>query len=301
MNTLKKLLFAAAGTSLFFSNCKQETKVSTPDMVITGSETELPLITSFADEFQKQNKMSISLSGGGSNVGMKDLMDKKIDIANSSRVITDAETTILKGKNVKWAQVIIGSDAIAIVTNKSFQIGNLSLMQLSAIFNGKASNWKDVGGPDRPIHTYGRNSSSGTHDYMKFRLNINNFASQINEYETYAEIIANVKNDTNAIGYVSLSCLEKDVPKKYETIHVVEISMENENAYSPFNEEAINSGEYPLIRPLFQYYDDANANPWIKKFIAFETSEKAEVVLKQNGYFPINVFHKQINSVKSAL
>ncbi len=295
-------LLLVMGNCLLLTNCKEATKeIAKPDIVISGSETEFPLISSFAEEFENANKLSISVSGGGSNTGMRDLMKGEIDIANSSRVISESEMNTLKEKNVKWAQVIVGSDAIAIVTNRAFQIGSLSLSQLSAIFSGKVSNWKDVGGPDRPIHSYGRNFNSGTHDYMKHRLNINNFKSAMNEYETYAEIIANVKKDKGAIGYVSLSCLEKNVPKKYETIHIVNVLLETENDFSPFDEEAINSGEYPLIRPLFQYYDAANTNSWIKKFIEFETSEKATALLKQNGYFPINVFHKQINSVKASL
>jgi len=297
MNTPKLILLLTAGVSLLFACCTTES-TKKPDLVLTGSETELPLVNSFAAEFQAANAASISLSGGGSNTGIRDLMEGKIDIANSSRIVTDYETEVLHSKKVKWVQAIIGSDAIAIITNRTFQIESLSLEQISAIFSGKATNWKEVGGPDRPIHPFGRNSRSGTHDYMKHRLNIDNYKPNMDEFETYAEILSAVENDPNAIAYVSASCLQKNVPVREQAVHVVNVFMDGQDGLSPFNEEAINSGEYVFVRPLFQYYDSANTNPWIKKFIEFEISAKGESMLKQNGYYPINVFHRQINSFK---
>lgn len=297
MNTPRLIFLLMAGAGLLFPGCKTEQNKK-PDLVLTGSETELPLVSSFAAEFQAGNALNISLSGGGSNTGIRDLIEGRIDIANSSRIVTDYETEVLRSKKVKWIQAIIGSDAIAIITNRTFQIESLSLEQISAVFSGKATNWKEVGGPDRPIHPFGRNSRSGTHDYMKHRLNIDNYKPNMSEYETYAEILNAVKNDSNAIAYVSASCLPKNVPVREQPVHVVNVFMDGENGISPFNEEAISSGEYIFVRPLLQYYDSANTNPWIKKFIEFEISPKGESMLKQNGYYPINVFHRQINSFK---
>lgn len=298
---MNKLSFTIlAGIALLFAACEStptEPSLNEADMTIKGSETELPLIGNFVDTFQSKNKLTISLAGGGSNAGLRSLMDQQIDIATSSRVVTEEEKEKLQSEKVKWTQVIIGADAIAIITNKDFQIESLSLQELSAIFSGKVTNWNDVGGPNRPINMYGRNSNSGTHDYMKHRLAVN-YSPKIREYETYAQILDQIKSDPNGIAYVSASCIKNTSPKEAE-VHVVNVQLDNEKDYSPFDEEAINTGEYAFIRPLFQYYNASNKNPWIRKFIGFEMSPSATAMLKKNGYYPINVFHQQINSFNS--
>ncbi|HWY37725.1 MAG TPA: phosphate ABC transporter substrate-binding protein [Bacteroidia bacterium] len=283
---------------VFVTACKMnKQETAQTKIILKGSETELPLITNFGYEYEEKKTATISVSGGGSNAGISELMDGKIDIANSSRIITDEEKNTLAKKNVKWMQAIVSVDAIAIITHPSLHIENISLDQLSAIFSGKITNWIQIGGPYRPINPYGRGPSSGTHDFMKHRLHIDAFRPQMKEFDTYSEILNAVKNDSNAIAYVSSSCITQNVSKASTSVFVMKVFIDNALDYSPFDEEAINTGDYALIRPLFQYYNAANPNPEIKKFIQFEISQRGQGLLKLYGYYRINVFHKQINSL----
>ena len=296
MKILKSALFILTGVIILFSSCKSNKNSTGPKLLIRGSETELPLIENYAYEFKETNAIEISVSGGGSNKGIDDLMAQRIDIANSSRIITEEEKNKLSERKIKWVQAIIGVDAIAIITHPSLHIESISLYQLSVIFNGKVTNWQQIGGPNKPIHLYGRKSSSGTHDFMKHRLNIDEYSSDIKEFDTYADILNSVKNDSNSIAYVSSSCIKQNIAKSAQNVFSMKVFIDNELDLSPFDEEAINSGDYALIRPLFQYYDEANANPEIRKFIRFEISQRGQGLLKLYGYYKINVFHRQINS-----
>ena len=280
--------------SLLYS-CRPNKQNSGSKLIIKGSETELPLVSNYGYEFQELNGIEINVTGGGSNAGLSDLIDQKIDIANSSRIVTNEEKEILLKKNIKWNQAIIGVDAVAIITHRSLHIENISLDQLTAIFNGKITNWEQIGSLNRPIRVYGRKPSSGTHDFMKHRLHIENYSDNIREFDTYADIISAVKNDSNAVAYISSSAIKQNMQKSMQEVSIINVFMDNSLSYSPFDEEAIYSGDYPLIRPLFQYFDATNKNSDIKKFVQFEISERGQGLLKLYGYYKINVFHRQIN------
>jgi phosphate transport system substrate-binding protein len=46
---------------------------------------------------------------------------------------------------------VIGKDVVKVLTNKDVAVKNLSKDQLKSIFTGKIANWKEVGGPDKPV------------------------------------------------------------------------------------------------------------------------------------------------------
>ena len=66
--------------------------IAADSLVIKGSTTVLPITQAALDVYMKENKgVQISLSGGGSGEGIKALIDKIADIANSSREIKKEE------------------------------------------------------------------------------------------------------------------------------------------------------------------------------------------------------------------
>lgn len=182
-----------------------------------------------------------------------------------------------------------------IITHPSLHLNYISLYQLSAIYIGRITNWKQIGGPDKPIHLYGRKPGSGTHDFMKHRLGLDRYAESTREFEVYEDIIHGVRSDPFAIGYISSSCIKQNISKHAQSVFVMNVFIDNSMDYSPFDADAISTGDYPLIRPLFQYYDASSGNTEIARFIQFELSEQGRAVLKRSGCYPINVFHQQIN------
>ena len=283
-------------TLFYFSSCKEKPADVKKEIVITGSESEKSLVQYLANHFVELNKsINIKVSGGGSEDGVLKLKKEECDIANSSRVFDNADYAAFQTGSVK--QAIIAVDAIAIITHPSLGINGLNVQQVSDIYAGRIKNWKEVGGPDLDIMPVGRKEGSGTRQYMQHRLNIEEFTPIQQEFKRYEEIMAQVAKNKNAIGYVSLQYAMDGDGRLEANVSIVPVSIEGAEPQMPYNKEAISYGDYPLIRPLFQYYI-AGKNEYVEKFIQFELSPEGQKLLQKIGFYPINDFHKQINKVK---
>ena len=134
-----------------------------------------------------------------------------------------------------------------------------------------------------PITIYGRQSNSGTHDYVKTILGID-FSPYAMQMNGNAQIIEALKVDDSGIGYVSAGYVLKDNAAGLKTLNIYH---GNSKGISPLDEKAIASGEYYFQRPLFQYYRKVDY-PKIKAFLDFEQSEIGARIIQQSGYYPIN-------------
>lgn len=130
---------------------------------IKGSDTVLPVSQETAEIFMKDDPdRRVTVTGGGTGVGISALMDNTTDIAMASRPIKFSEKMKLKAAKQEVEEVIIAYDALAVIVNPSNPVSQLTRQQLEAIFRGKITNWKQLGGPDMKIIVYSRETSSGT-------------------------------------------------------------------------------------------------------------------------------------------
>ena len=132
---------------------------------IKGSDTVLPVSQETAEIFMKDDPdRRVTVTGGGTGVGISALMDNTTDIAMASRPIKFSEKMKLKAAKQEVEEVIIAYDALAVIVNPSNPVSQLTRQQLEAIFRGKITNWKQLGGPDMKIIVYSRETSSGTYE-----------------------------------------------------------------------------------------------------------------------------------------
>lgn len=265
--------------------------------LIKGSDTEFDLVKSMAQEFDLQNHSDkkFVVMGGGSVSGLNALIDGTIEIANSSRRITPSEHDQAIEKGVNPIQMIIAMDAIAIITNPKLGIDSLSLFQVRDIFSGKIKNWKHVGGPDKAIHLYGRDSLSGTYDFIKNKVICGEYCSSMKNMENTKAIIEAVKNDIHGIGYTGVGSLTEKNGLPSGEVWANYLYIEGGTAYSPFEYKSIENGDYPLTRPLFQYFNGVPKGRLLE-FLNFELSSAGQELVRKEGYFPITSFHRQINA-----
>ncbi len=135
---------------------------------IAGSETEVNMVQKLAETYAKQQpNVKISVTGGGSGTGIASLINKQIDVANSSRPMSDSEISQAKANNVNPVPIIFAQDGLAIIVNKDNPVDSLTIEQLGKIYSGQVKNWNEVGGPDMAISAYGRQSTSGTFSYFR--------------------------------------------------------------------------------------------------------------------------------------
>jgi len=155
----------------------------------------------------------------------------------------------------------------------------LTRAQLEGIFTGKIKNWKQVGGADLKIVPYSRETSSGTYDFIKEYVLLNkNYMSSILSMPATGAIVQSVSQTKGAIGYVGLAYLNKNV----KALHV---SFDGKNFVAPSMATAMNK-TYPIVRPLFMYYDKAKQRNYLP-LINFILSPEGQAIVEKVGYVPL--------------
>ena len=216
---------------------------------IKGSDTVLPIAQQTAERFMILNPSArVTVTGGGTGVGISALLDQTTDIAMASRAIKFSEKMKAKAAGEDLAEVPIAYDALAVVVHPSNPVKQLTRQQLEDIFRGKITNWQQVGGDDRKIVVYSRETSSGTYEFFKESVlkNKNYMSSSLSMPATGA-IIQSVSQTRGAIGYVGLAYVS---PR----IKTLAVSYDGQHYAAPTLENAINK-TYPIERPLYYYYN----------------------------------------------
>ena len=226
---------------------------------IKGSDTVLPIAQETAERFLTLNpSASVTVTGGGSGVGISALLDNTTDIAMASRGIKFSEKMKAKAAGEELVEVTIAYDALAVIAHPSNPVRQLTRQQLEDIFRGKITNWKEVGGEDRKIVVYSRETSSGTYEFFKESVLKNkNYMSGSLSMPATGAIIQSVSQTKGAIGYVGLAYVSpriKTLAVSYDNIHFATPSME-----SAYNKT------YPVVRPLYYYYNKKNEKPVLEE------------------------------------
>lgn len=248
---------------------------------IKGSDTVLPIAQQTAERFMTLNPNArVTVTGGGTGVGISALLDKTTDIAMASRSIKFSEKMKAKAASEELVEVPIAYDALAVVVHPSNPVKQLTRKQLEDIFRGKITNWKQVGGDDRKIVVYSRETSSGTYEFFKESVlkNKNYMSSSLSMPATGA-IIQSVGQTRGAIGYVGLAYVS---PR----IKTLAVSYDDKHFATPTLENAINK-TYPIVRPLYYYYNKKNAG-LTDPLLQFVLSPTGQEIIKKSGYIPVN-------------
>ncbi|MFV0500357.1 MAG: PstS family phosphate ABC transporter substrate-binding protein [Bacteroidales bacterium] len=245
---------------------------------IKGSDTVLPLSQKEAEAYGKKGG-KVSVTGGGSGVGIAAFMDGSTDIAQSSRKIKFTEKTKMSEAGKQVREVIVAYDAIAVVVNPNNKVSQLSRAQLEGIFTGKIKNWKEVGGDDMKIIVYSRETSSGTYEFFKESVLKNkNYASSVLSMPATGAIIQSVKQTKGAIGYVGLAYLNSEVK-------ALKVSYNGKTFVEPSVANAKNK-TYPVVRPLYYYYE-LKKEKKVKPYIDFVLSTEGQKIVQNVGYIPV--------------
>jgi phosphate transport system substrate-binding protein len=245
---------------------------------IKGSDTVLPLSQKEAEAYGKKGG-KVTVTGGGSGVGIAALIDGTTDIAQASRKMKFSERQKLQSAGKQAKEVVVAYDALAVVINPSNKVSQLTRQQLEDIFTGKITNWKQVGGDDMKIVVYSRETSSGTYEFFKENILKNkNYMSSVLSMPATGAIIQSIKQTKGAIGYVGLAYLNSEVK-------AVKVSFDGKNFVAPSVAAAKNK-TYPVVRPLLYYYEVKDAKK-VKPYIDFVLSPEGQKIVEQVGYISV--------------
>jgi phosphate transport system substrate-binding protein len=248
---------------------------------IKGSDTCLPLSQKFAESYMKKSPgSSITVTGGGSGVGLSALLSGTTDIAQSSRSMKMDEKLKMKDAGKAYKETIIAYDALATIVNPSNKVDQLTREQLEGIFTGKIVNWKEVGGADLKIVVYSRESSSGTFEFFKEHvMNKKNFATTALLMPATGAIVQSISQTAGAIGYVGLAYVDK-------AVKALKVSYDQGKTFIYPSVETAKNKTYPVTRPLYYYYTTSVENK-VNPFIQFILSDEGQKLVLEEGYVPI--------------
>jgi phosphate transport system substrate-binding protein len=219
-----------------------------------GSDTLVNLALAWAEEYMREHpEVRISVTGGGSGTGIASLMNGTVDIANASREMKPEEIKAAKANGILPVELVVARDAIAVVANPSNPVNGLTMQQISDIYTGKITNWREVGGEDRPIVLLSRESNSGTYVYLLENV-IRMGNSKSNELfspdtllmPSSEGISTEVRQNPNAIGYDGLGYVTPDQK-------VLAVARDADSPHILPSVATVNDASYPISRPLYMY------------------------------------------------
>lgn len=264
---------------------------------IKGSDTMVNLMQILAEEYMDKNPgIAFAVLGGGSGTGITALINRTCDIASHSREWRQKELDLAWEKGVKPRIFVVSIDGLAIIVNEKNPVNSLSIAQVGAIYRGEIKNWKMLGPYDRPISLYGRQSNSGTYVFMQEHvLGNKNYSTDMKEMNGNAQIIESIIQDEGGIGYVGVGYIVDKDGKIRKGLKVLTISKgHGGQTFSPLDKSAVESGAYPIARPL---YISTNGKPaaGIARFIAWISGDEGQKIVEREGFYTIGKVHQQEN------
>jgi phosphate transport system substrate-binding protein len=250
-------------------------------VTVKGSDTMVVLGQRWAEEFMKKNPgTSVQVTGGGSGTGISALINGTTDICQSSRSIKDSEKKQLQEKGGATAtEIPVAKDGLAVYVHASNPIKELTMAQLKAIFTGKISNWKDLGGPDKTIIPYSRENSSGTYVFFKEHVLENaDYTPKAQTMPGTAAVVNAVSKEKFAIGYGGAAYAKN--------IRVVNVKKDDGSPAIAPSDKTVKDGSYALSRPLF-FYVRNDPQGAAKALIDWVLSKDGQGIVQKVGYYPI--------------
>ena len=251
------------------------------ELVISGSTTLLQVSEAWASAFMEKYGGTIIINSGGSGGGIADMINGINELANSSREIKDGELEAAKNAGLDVQEYIVLYDGIAVIVSSNVPVDSLTIEELSKIYAGEITGWKDVGGSDSKIVIIARDSSSGTGEYfleevvqLGKTMEDNDYSETALRLQSNADIVYQIKNNDNAIGYIGLGYLE-------ESLKIVKVE-----GIEPLI-DTVKDGSYPISRGLYIYSPGKELTQIGQAYIDFILSDEGQEIGSGQGFVPV--------------
>ena len=279
MKKIMKTVLAAALAAGMLSGCgstggdtaRQTAAPSgTQATVSTDGSTSMEKVIGYLSEaYMDENKnVKVTYNPTGSGSGIQAVSEGRCDIGLSSRDLKDDEKQNLE-------ETVVAIDGIAIIVNPENTVEDLSVEQIGKIYMGEITNWKEVGGEDKPIVPIGREAASGTRDGFESITGTKDKCKYSQELTSTGDVIQTVSGNPNAIGYASLAAVK-------DTIKVLSVE-----GVKP-SKETIQDKTYKIQRNFVLVTRKGTAlSTDAQKFFDFATSSAADSLIEKAGAIPV--------------
>jgi phosphate transport system substrate-binding protein len=273
MSSILTIGLVLSSTSCASSPTATPTEPTTPTglsgtITEAGSTSVQPLAERLADVFMQMHpKVTVTIQGGGSSVGITSADEGTVDIGAASRELKPSEPPLVKH--------LLARDGIAIVTPPANTVTGLTKDEVRRIFADEVTNWSQVGGADAEIIVIAREEGSGTRGafeemVMGEDLITSNAILQLSN----GAVRTTVSTTPNSIGFLSFGYLDTSV--KALAVDGVEGTVENAK-----------NGSYPIVRPLYFLTKEAPTGLG-KEFIDFCLSAEGQSIVTDEGFISVD-------------
>lgn len=238
---------------------------------MVGSTSMEKLANALSEVFMEEYPdVTVTAEFVGSGAGIEAVTNGTADIGNSSRSLKDEE------KAAGVVENIVAIDGIAVCVDPANEVADLTKEQLTNIYNGTITNWKEVGGADEPIIVIGREAGSGTRGAFEELVDLKDACKYANELDSTGAVIAKVASTPGAIGYASLDALDDSV--KALSLEGVEATAEN-----------IKAGNYFLSRPFVMATkgEISEQNDLVQAWFDFVLGDEGQQVASEVGLITV--------------
>ena len=238
---------------------------------MVGSTSMEKLANALSEAFMEEYPdVTVTAEFVGSGAGIEAVTNGTADIGNSSRSLKDEE------KAAGVVENVVAIDGIAVCVDPANEVADLTKEQLTNIYNGTVTNWKEVGGTDEPIIVIGREAGSGTRGAFEELVDLKDACKYANELDSTGAVIAKVASTPGAIGYASLDALDDSV--KALSLEGVEATAEN-----------IKAGNYFLSRPFVMATkgEISEQNDLVQAWFDFVLGDEGQQVASEVGLITV--------------
>ena len=238
---------------------------------MVGSTSMEKLANALSEAFMEEYPdVTVTAEFVGSGAGIEAVTNGTADIGNSSRSLKDEE------KAAGVVENVVAIDGIAVCVDPANEVADLTKEQLTNIYNGTVTNWKEIGGADEPIIVSGREAGSGTRGAFEELVDLKDACKYANELDSTGAVIAKVASTPGAIGYASLDALDDSV--KALSLEGVEATAEN-----------IKAGNYFLSRPFVMATkgEISEQNDLVQAWFDFVLGDEGQQVASEVGLITV--------------
>ena len=257
----------AAATTAAAAEAATEAAKLSGTVTLAGSTSMQKLCEAMIESFEEvYPDITVTAEYTGSGAGLESLAAGKTDIGNASRALKDGE------KETGAVENVVAIDGIAVITHKDNTVDNLTSEQLTDIYTGKITNWKDLGGADEAIVVLGREAGSGTRGAFEELLKVDDQCKYAQELDSTGGVLAKVASTPGSIGYVSLDVVDDTV----KALSLDDVAPTEEN---------IVAGSYKLSRPFVMATMGTidEQNDLVKTWFGYVQSDEGKAVITAMG------------------
>ncbi|MCK5036811.1 MAG: phosphate ABC transporter substrate-binding protein [Candidatus Sabulitectum sp.] len=241
------------------------------EISVVGSTTVQPLAELLSEAYEAIDpNVRVTVSGGGSSVGVKSAAEHTADIGMASREIKESEIQ-------DCPEIVIHTiarDGIAIVANPDIDVDGITMEQARGIFSGEITDWSEVGGTAGTITVAAREEGSGTRSAFEDLVMDDALITEMAILQpSNGAIRTTVATTPGCIAFLSFGYLDSST--KPMAVHGALPTAEN-----------VSTGSYPVVRPLnmVTYGEPTGA---VAEWLEFITGEDGQAIVAAEGYIPI--------------